>query len=75
VAAHLVTGAVIFAAGIGGLLIVQRATPERAVRLRHLGRLASLIWYLPFPLARLVYALMSLALCGLAVAVLLGHVL
>jgi hypothetical protein len=66
---------VIFAAGLGGLGIVWRVTPERAVRLRHLGRLVSMIWYLPFPLARLVYASMSLALCGLAVVVLLGHVL
>ena len=73
--ARVVTAAVIFAFGHLGFRMARRATPDRVGVLRHLGHVLSLIWYLPLPLARAVYATLSLGLCGFAVLVLLGHVL
>jgi hypothetical protein len=73
--AQLVTFVLIFGVGVGCLFLGWRMTPEKAERIRPYWHLGGPIWNLPFPLARLVWSLISLSLCGFAVVVLFGRVL
>ena len=67
---HLAEAAVVLAIGLGGLYFSLQVTPEQAERLSRAAKTGGLIWRLPLGVARLVFAVMSLAICSLVLVAL-----